>query len=142
MRTKALPISEIMTKQVKTLSKNASLLKAEELFKKHNIKHAPVVSGDKIVGMLSLTDLQRLSFVDGYNDRYDNDFAFYTTFTVGQIMMGKPVKVTSDVSIAEAALLLADKTFSALPVVENERLVGIITTTDLLRFFGKAYSEE
>lgn len=137
MRTKDLPISEIMTKQVKTLSKNTSLLKAEELFKKHKIKHAPVVLDDKIIGILSLTDLQRLSFVDGYNDRYDNDFAFYTTFTVGQIMMENPVKVEPDISIAEAALLLADKSFSALPVVKDDRLIGIITTTDLLRYLGR-----
>ncbi len=137
MRAKDLPISEIMTKEVKTLSKDTSLFKAEELFKKHKIKHAPVVKDNKIVGMLSLTDLQRLSFVDGYNDQYDNDFALYTNFTVGQVMMASPIKVTPDITIAEAALLLADKSFSALPVVEDDWLVGIITTTDLLRFFAK-----
>ena len=48
------------------------LSQAEKLFKKHRVRHLPVVSGAKIVGMLSMTDLARISFVDSYDPQNFN----------------------------------------------------------------------
>lgn len=128
------PISAIMTKNVVTLSTNDSLVEAEKLFKKHHIRHIPVVENEKIVGMLSLTDLLRLSFVDSYDDATETDSTLYNMLSIGQIMANNPVKVPSDSIIKEVASMLASKEFHALPVVDNERLVGIVTTTDLLNY--------
>ena len=61
---KRTPITAIMTKNVITLNTTDDLLTAEKLFKKHHIRHIPVVSGDKLLGMLSYTDLLRISFAD------------------------------------------------------------------------------
>ena len=66
------PISMIMTSPVVTLKKHDSLEKAEKLFKKHHIRHIPVVTEDVVVGMLSYTDLLRLSFAD-VTDNVDED---------------------------------------------------------------------
>jgi CBS domain-containing protein len=52
------------------------LSQAEKLFKKHRVRHLPVVSGAKIVGMLSMTDLARISFVDSYDP---HDFTIDTS---------------------------------------------------------------
>ena len=128
------PVSKIMTKNVIAISKNAKLPEADKLFRKHKIRHAPVVENDKIVGMLSLTDLSRLSFADNYDDNRSIDDSIYSMLSVAQIMASNPVKVTSDTIIKEVALLLSNKEFHALPVVDNEQLVGIVTTTDLLKY--------
>lgn len=61
---KNVPVKKIMTTQVVKLNLNDELSKAEMLFKKHRIRHIPVVAGNQIIGMLSLTDLLRISFVD------------------------------------------------------------------------------
>ena len=66
------PISMIMTEKVITLKKTDSLEAAEYLFKKYKIRHIPVVNDDVIIGMLSYTDLLRLSFADITNSEVDN----------------------------------------------------------------------
>ena len=133
------PVSNIMTKDVITLHLNDSLFEAERLFKRHHIRHIPVVKKRKIVGMLSLTDLQRLSFVDSYDDSGQVDGAIYELLTVGQIMAANPERVSSSTIIKDVAALLAKKEFHALPVVDDEKLVGIVTTTDLLKYLVDQY---
>jgi CBS domain-containing protein len=61
-----------MTKNIIKLNLSDELTKAEELFKKHKIRHIPVVSDNKIVGMLSYTDLLRVSYDDAVDDDADN----------------------------------------------------------------------
>lgn len=58
------PVSQIMSKELITLTPTQSLYDAERLFKKHNIRHIPVVEGDKIIGIVSYSDLLRISFAD------------------------------------------------------------------------------
>ena len=54
--------------------------------------------------------------------------------SVGQVMANNPLSINSDTIIKAVATLLASKEFHALPVVDDEKLVGIITTTDLLKY--------
>ncbi len=133
------PISKIMTKDVITLTLNDSLLDAKNLFKKHQIRHIPVVENEKIVGMLSLTDLLRISFVDSYDDNESIDTTIYNILSISQVMANDPVNVSSVSIIKDVASLLATQEFHALPVVDNEKLVGIITTTDLLNYLVDLY---
>ena len=77
------PVSTIMTKNVVKLNVSDDLTKAEMLFKKHKIRHIPVVSSNKILGMLSYTDLLRISFADAVDDEEDIvDTTVYNMFTV------------------------------------------------------------
>ncbi len=129
------PISMIMTAPVITLKKHDSLETAEMLFKKHHIRHIPVVSSNVVVGMLSYTDLLRLSFADITNsDDVHTDTLIYNMFTIKQVMKRHIVTVSSSNTIKEVAEILATKEFHALPVVDNNRLVGIVTTTDLIKY--------
>lgn len=129
------PVSMIMTSPVVTLKKQDSLEKAEKLFKKHHIRHIPVVSEDVVVGMLSYTDLLRLSFADVTdNVDEDADALVYNMFTIKQVMKKNIITVSSSNSIKEVAEILATKEFHALPVVDNNKLVGIVTTTDLIKY--------
>ncbi|CAM1355840.1 CBS domain-containing protein [Tenacibaculum discolor] len=132
---KRTPVSVIMTKDVITLSSTDDLMTAEKIFKKEHIRHIPVVSGNEIKGMLSYTDLLRISFADAVDENEtDVDTVVYNMFTIDQVMAKNLVTVNSDTTIKEVAEILAKKEFHALPVVDNNELVGIVTTTDLIYY--------
>ena len=132
---KRMPVSVIMTKDVITLNNTDDLTTAEKLFKTNNIRHIPVVSGSEIKGMLSYTDLLRISFADAIDeDEADVDTVVYNMFTIEQVMAKNLVTVSSSVTIKEVAEILSKKEFHALPVVDNGKLVGIVTTTDLINY--------
>lgn len=136
------PVSTIMTKNVVKINLSDSLTKAESLFKKHHIRHIPVVEGNKIIGMLSYTDLLRISFADAVDDyEEDIDVTVYNMFDVEQVMTKKLVTITPSTSIKDAAEILSKKEFHALPVAENDLLVGILTTTDVIKYLLKQYDE-
>jgi CBS domain-containing protein len=132
-------VSTIMTNNVVKLNIQDDLTKAESLFKKHKIRHIPVVSGNKIIGMLSYTDLLRISFVDAVDDDEVIDATVYNMFTVEQVMVKNLVTISPETTIKEAAEILSNKEFHALPVCEGDLLVGIITTTDLIRYLIEKY---
>jgi len=129
------PVSKIMTKKLVTLTTKDDLVTAERLFKKHHIRHIPVVDGSSIVGILSYTDLLRISFADAVDEHEEYvDTIVYNTFTIPQVMVNDVVSVASKTSIRDVARFLSKKEFHALPVVDNGKLVGIVTTTDLINY--------
>lgn len=132
---KRTPVTEIMTKNVITLAHDADLVTAEKLFKTHKIRHVPVVNGTNVVGILSYTDLLRISFVDAVDEEDDVvDTVVYNMFTIDQVMVKNVVSVTSQTTIREVAEILAEKEFHALLVIDNNELSGIVTTTDLMKY--------
>lgn len=134
------PVSKIMSTKLITINHTNTLLDAERLFKKNKIRHIPVVNKKKIVGILSLTDLLRLSFVDTYGeDDSDVDTAIYNMLSIEQVMVNNPVHISSNKTIKEVAEILSKQEFHALPVVDDGELVGIVTTTDLLNYMLEQY---
>ena len=133
-------VSTIMTKEIRTIDINENLEKAEHLFKKYKIRHIPVVENDKIVGMLSLNDLLRISFADGaYKEEENISSDIYEMFSISQLMVRKPETVSSTETVREVAQLLTKTQFHSLPVVDNEKVVGMVTTTDLLKYFLRMF---
>lgn len=131
-------ISEIMTKNIIALNRDDDLETAEMLFKRNKIRHIPVVAEDVIIGMLSYTDLLRISFADAVYETEDEvDTLVYNMFTIDQVMAKNVVTVPSTATIKEVAKILAENEFHALPVVDDGRLVGIVTTTDLINYLLK-----
>ena len=134
------PVSTIMTKNIIKLNVTDDLTKAEKLFKEHKIRHIPVVSGAKIIGMLSYTDLLRISFVDAVDDEDDVvDATVYNLFTIEQVMAKNLITISPENTIKETAEILSQHEFHALPVCEGDVLVGIVTTTDLLKYLIDQY---
>lgn len=132
---KRTPVSEIMTKNIIAVNRTDDLETAEKLFKQHHIRHIPVVSGDVIIGMLSYTDLLRISFADATGeDDSEVDTVVYNMFTLDQVMTKNIITVSSVTTIKEVAQLLSKNEFHALPVVDSGKLVGIVTTTDLINY--------
>lgn len=133
-------VSKIMSTNLITVNHTNNLVEAEKLFNENSIRHIPVVTGEDIIGMLSLTDLLRVSFVDAYGgDESNVDTAVYNMLSIEQVMVKNLVSVSSTQTIKEVAEILAKNEFHALPVVDNNKLVGIVTTTDLLNYLLELY---
>lgn len=135
------PVSKIMTSQVITLGSEKTLYDAEKLFSSNKFRHLPIVQGDDLIGILSLTDLLRISFVDSYggDDEEQIDTAVYDLLSIDQVMVSDPVVVSPDQTIREVAEILSEREFHALPVVEGTKLVGIVTSTDLIKYLLDQY---
>ena len=132
------PISTIMTKDIIALNRDDDLETAEMLFKRHKIRHIPVVVEEVVIGMLSYTDLLRISFADAVDEDEDEvDTLVYNMFTIEQVMAKNVITVPSTANIKEVAEVLVKREFHALPVVDEGRLVGIVTTTDLINYLLK-----
>ncbi|SRR5690606_3514202 len=135
-------VSTIMSTELIILNVKDDLYKAEKLFKKHKIRHLPVVEDKKIVGILSYTDLLRISYADVIDEDDDTvESIVYDMFSIPQVMINNPVVVSPDTTIKEVTKILSEREFHALPVVEGDILVGIVTTTDLMKYFYHEFYE-
>ena len=135
---KRLPVSKIMSSNVVTVNTSQSLNEVEALLNENNIRHIPVVSGKEVIGMISKVDLHKISFV---NPLESNQLTttIYNEFSIEQVMTKNIRVIQKDDTIFEVATILADSEFHSLPVVDGSELVGIITTTDLIKFLIEQY---
>lgn len=137
---KRVPVSVIMTRNLITADISDSLRHVNTLLKDHNIRHLPVVSGKKLVGIISKTDILRLSFGDMFEGQKDADEAVFDLLKLGQVMVNRPMVVSEDESIQEVARKFTQVDFHAMPVVKGEELAGMISTTDLIRYLLEQYN--
>lgn len=135
---KRTPVSKIMTTELLTVNTTNTLREVNEMIEKHPIRHLPVVSGDQVIGMLSKTDLQRISFIDTF-DEGNTTTAMYDVLTIDQVMTKDLTVVQQDDTIYEVAVTLSKNEFHALPVLDGKKLVGIVTTTDLVKYLIEQY---
>ncbi|KFF07380.1 CBS domain-containing protein [Flavobacterium reichenbachii] len=133
------PISHIMTKTVVTVNQNDDLKKVVEMLKLNSIRHIPVVNGKEVVGIISRSDINRLTFGALFEGQEGADEAILDMLTISQVMTSKPKTIASDAIIRDVAAVFVKEEFHALPVVENSQLKGIVTTTDVLRYFLEQY---
>lgn len=132
------PISHIMTKTPKTLHIGQKLSEARAYMSEGGFHHLPVVSGDKLLGMLSSTDLLRVSYE--YGQSVDAaDAVLDHTRSIEEVMQRGTITLTPKSTVRDAAEIFAKNWFHALPVVEDDTLVGIVTTTDVLNYLVEQY---
>ena len=133
------PITHIMSKNLLTVHPGQNLYEVKNLFDEHSIRHVPVVSGKDIIGILSLTDLMRVTYGISKEDIERNQ-AVYQSVQVEQAMTPNPEVVQESASIRDVAELLVEKGFHAVPVInEAGALAGLVTTTDLIRYLLEQY---
>lgn len=121
------PISVIMTKEVVLLDIDDSLTEVERVFGNHNLRHAPVLHRGQLAGMLSLIDLRR-------NLEASEEKGIKRSAKAGALMTADPVSVQVSATIHQVATLFTEGEFHALPVLEGDRVVGIVSTTDVIKF--------
>lgn len=130
-------VREHMVTDVETLAPDDSMEAAVILERRHKIRHIPIVDDGVLVGILTDRDLRRAmpSPLTG-TDQQTYELVAQTT-PVRQIMTRSPTTISPEAPLSDAVRTLCDNKFSALPVIEAGKLVGIITETDLLRLFLK-----
>ena len=121
-----------MSTDLITADVSDALSKIAGTFRHKNIRHIPVLADNRVTGIVSRTDMNRLTFSAMMSDELSHDEPILEMLTLKQVMTSKPKTVNATDSIRDVARLLSSSEYHALPVEENERLVGIVTTTDLL----------
>ncbi len=135
------PITHIMTSQVLSVTKETPLHEVERLMKKKHIRHMPVIQGKNIIGIVSLTDLERLSFAASFGEESDEDeVTVMSLLSLDQVMIRKPFSLQKNATVGDATQVLIRMDFHALPILDGEELIGIVTTTDLLKYFTGEYA--
>ena len=131
------PVRNIMTTNVVSVQLNDSLSDVSRLIKKHHIRHVPVQKDGKLAGIISRTDIDRLTFSALMPGEGDADESVFEMLTIGHVMTSKPRVVTEETTIHEVATILSKEEFHALPVVAKQdasMLLGIVTTTDVIKY--------
>ena len=131
---KAETVRKIMMGSPVTLTPDDTLDLANNVISLGRIRHIPVVEKGKLVGLLSERDLigAAANRVFGLNQKSRS--ALLKTELVKNIMKKRLVTVTPDTPIKDAARLMADKKIGCVPVISAGALVGLVTTTNVLRY--------
>ncbi len=130
-------VKDVMIKEVATLDVNDELSLANDIMRLGRIRHLPVVDGTKLAGIISERDLFRSSLAQalGYGGQASRDLM--KTLHIKDLMVQGVVTVTPETKLCDAVKLMMDKKIGCLPVVEGDRLVGLITETDIMLQFLK-----
>ena len=140
-------VGDIMETDWPTLGPQSTVEEAIKLFAEARVSGAPVVEGGRLVGVITEGDLifqdaelKAPGFLDilggivplGNTEEYRKEVLKSAGVTVDEVMTEDPVTVDPEASLAEAATVMAEERKKILPVVEGERLVGVITRMNIL----------
>ncbi len=134
-------VKELMTERVFTVEPHDLVDRVFFLIHYEKIRHLPVVEKHKLVGIVSDRDLYKTlgpkSNSNAVEGSHDGSDLHVIPKKVQNIMRRGVLTTSPDACVSEAAGIMADHKIGALPVVENDKLVGIISTGDILRVFSK-----
>lgn len=139
------PVSKLMSKNLITLVATDSIATAGDMFNKHKIHHIPILEGEKLIGIVSKSDY--LFFRKGFLNNKE-DFRLeeirMNNYEVSYIMTKGIAKLNPTDKINVALEIFKKNIFHAIPIISNEKLVGILTTYDIILQLSKdksTYSE-
>ena len=117
-------VNEIMSKEIVGISPDKQVGQALQLMQKHQIRHLPVLEGDRMVGWLTSRDLREVLLA-----------SMLEKISVADVMIKAPLSVTMDTGVEEAARLIMEHKIGGMPVLDGDRLVGVITMLDVIGAF-------
>ena len=132
--SKAMKVRDVMTTDPLTLAPEESLMEALQTMRLRSIRRIPIVLDGKLVGLLTEGDLKRAE-PSTLSDTQEHFTQVMEGTPISRIMIENLVTTTPDTPLLEAAQVLWTNKYGALPVLEGERLVGILTDNDLLGAF-------
>lgn len=132
----ATPLSEVMTADPHRLEPRDGMEAAEKLFRFYHIHHIPIVdTKERVVGMISYSDMLKISYgmtlFKRKNTAVYNE-ALFEMLLVRDVMTEPVTTLTQEQTVEDALSIFERNRFHALPIVDDERLVGIVTPLDLL----------
>lgn len=132
-------VGRVMRRELVTVTPDISLVKAKDMMAEKLIEHLLVVGkGDKLVGIVSDRDLKRIWASPATTLSVHELNYLLKQLTVEAIMVKKIITISPGTTIERAARIMQENRISALPVIEKENLVGIITTTDVMEVLLEA----
>ncbi len=134
-------VKDVMVKEVATLDVNDELSLANDIMRLGRIRHLPVVDGPRRVGIVSERDLFRSSLAQalGYASKDTRDLM--KTLRSKDVMVANVITIPPETRVCDAVRLMMERKIGCLPVVEDDRLVGLVTETDFLMQFLKMCEE-
>jgi CBS domain-containing membrane protein len=128
-------VQDLMTAQVHTLGPQANLDEVSDLMRSHRIRHVPIVdAAGQVLGLVTHRDLLGKAFGGGQDLPRSIRQPYLRSIPVAEVMTRRLTTVTPDANLSQVACMMIAKRFGCLPVVEDGRLVGIITATDFVRW--------
>ena len=127
-------VQDIMTSNVITIPSDTPVLEAEKIMTFHRFERLPVVDKGKLVGLVTKDNLLKASPSDATSFSRGELYYLMSKLTVKEIMKKKVVTVSPDTSVEQAAAIAQQNKVGCLPVLEGNKVVGIVTTND---FFYK-----
>lgn len=116
-----------------TIIPQTTLPKVRQLMLDHHLHHLPVVNEDKLVGVVTWRDIHRAEAWEGVDFGGPDLNSLLERLTAKEFMSYKAITIAPDATIGGAAYLMAEHKIGGLPVVDEGKLVGIITESDLCR---------
>ncbi|MCW8854856.1 MAG: CBS domain-containing protein [Gammaproteobacteria bacterium] len=133
-------VSHVMSNNIISVQQGQSLSEVRHKMVDSNIHHIPVLSGQKLIGMISFTDMMKLNVVINGADDRTIDSIIDQQFEIRDIMNRDLTVLDTKDTIRQAANLLAENNFHAIPVTNNSGdLEGIVTSSDLIRYLSDQY---
>jgi CBS domain-containing protein len=129
-----------MTSPVVTVTTETNLSAARKIIDEKHIRALPVMKGEKLLGIVTRRGLLRLDLSILGNESW-NLGVDLADETVGDVMTANPLTIRPDSLIPKAARIMLENKITALPVLENDKLVGILTNSDLLRFILAEFAD-
>ena len=134
-------VQEIMTTDVTTVQETEMLLDAAMIFARSSLRHLPVLRDSLLVGVITERDVKRFApgVLSGVTSGKYNEIM--ETTPLSRVMTRDPMTLKPSQDVADAAEVFSTKRFGCLPVVDDCKLVGIVTTTDMLRLMARIMKE-
>jgi CBS domain-containing protein len=124
-----------MTTELITLSVEDELSLASDIMNLARIRHLPIVEGTRLVGIISQRDLFKASLASVMGYDYAETRNHLKTVAIKEVMVKDVITVEAYTDIQKAGRIMLDKKIGCLPVVQGDRLVGMVTETDLLKYY-------
>jgi acetoin utilization protein AcuB len=136
-----LSVSDLMTAIPNTVSPQSTLRQVIEVMKAQSCRQLPVLSDGKLVGIITDRDVRLVMNSPLVLHGRWQDEEILDQMTAESCMTPDPMTVPPEMPAHQAANILSIYKFGALPVVDNDTLVGIITVTDFLNYFAMQQPE-
>jgi CBS domain-containing protein len=130
-------VRDIMSEKMVTISESDTLSTVEDIMTLGRVRHMPVVHAGKLVGVVSERDLLRTSLSNLTDFGNEERRLFLHAVEIARVMSAPPITIAPDATVEEAARVMAERRIGCLPVLENDQLLGIVTETDVLRYFAR-----
>lgn len=134
------PVNNLMSKDIETVQQGQALSEVYRLMCNTGIHHVPVLDGKKLTGLISFTDMIKLSLAIDTSNSHTVDALIDNHSSIPDIMSTELTTINKGQTVRDAAEILSEGDFHSLPVVDSDgNISGMLASTDLMRYLSAQY---